>query len=90
MVLETEVDLQRLQEVLDESRRLAGPHLLSIISLERILSAAELANRLGGIRLLALATVTSSGKPVIGPVDGVFLRGEFWFGTSNTALHPQA
>ena len=34
------------------------------------------------MKLLALATVNSRGAPVVGPVDGIFYRGEFWFGTS--------
>ena len=32
--------------------------------------------------LLALATVTSDGRPLVGPVDGVFYRGSFYFGSS--------
>ena len=34
------------------------------------------------MRLLALATVSAAGKPVVGPVDGIFLHGEFHFGSS--------
>ncbi len=32
--------------------------------------------------LLALATVTSDGRPLVGPVDGIFYRGAFFFGSS--------
>jgi nitroimidazol reductase NimA-like FMN-containing flavoprotein (pyridoxamine 5'-phosphate oxidase superfamily) len=32
--------------------------------------------------LLALATVTSDGRPLVGPVDGIFYRGAFYFGSS--------
>ena len=32
--------------------------------------------------LLALATVTLDGRPLVGPVDGVFYRGSFYFGSS--------
>ncbi len=32
--------------------------------------------------LLALATVTADGRPVVGPVDGVFFRGAFHFGSA--------
>ena len=38
------------------------------------------------MKLLALATVNSLCAPVVGPVDGIFYRGEFWFGTSPDAL----
>src|SRR4051812_22807563 len=32
--------------------------------------------------LLSLATVTADGRPVVGPVDGIFYRGAFHFGSS--------
>ena len=83
---ETETDLQRLQGVLDESYEKAGPHLRSVITPERRLTAADLADRLTGMKILALATVNSRGAPIVGPVDGIFYRGEFWFGTSPGAL----
>ena len=79
---ETETDLKRLQELLDTSFDAAGPHLLRIITPERRLSAAEVAATLTGMRLLALATVTAGGEPRIGPVDGIFLRGSFHFGSA--------
>jgi nitroimidazol reductase NimA-like FMN-containing flavoprotein (pyridoxamine 5'-phosphate oxidase superfamily) len=34
------------------------------------------------MRLLVLATVTSDGRPIAGPVDGIFYRGDFYFGSS--------
>ena len=83
---ETRSDLRRLQGVLDESHERAGSHLRSIITPERRLTAVDLAARLTGMKLLALATVNSRGAPVVGPIDGIFYRGEFWFGTSPSAL----
>lgn len=79
---ETANDLVSLQELLNRSAATAGPHLSSIITAERRLSAADLSSRLVGMRLLALATVTADGRPLVGPVDGVFYRGEFYFGSS--------
>jgi hypothetical protein len=32
--------------------------------------------------LLALATSTAAGHPLVGPVDGIFYRGAFHFGSS--------
>jgi hypothetical protein len=32
--------------------------------------------------LLSLATVTGDGRPLTGPVDGIFYRGAFHFGSS--------
>ncbi len=83
---ETAADLDSLQRLLERSYELAGPHLRSVITPERRLTAGELAARLTGIRLLTLATTTQAGAPVTGAVDGIFYRGEFWFGTSPTAL----
>lgn len=34
------------------------------------------------MRLLVLATVTGDGRPIVGPVDGIFYRGAFHFGSS--------
>jgi nitroimidazol reductase NimA-like FMN-containing flavoprotein (pyridoxamine 5'-phosphate oxidase superfamily) len=46
------------------------------------LSAEEVVERLTGMRLLALATATADGRPVVGPVDGIFYRGAFHFGSA--------
>ena len=34
------------------------------------------------MRLLCLATVTAAGEPRVGAVDGLFYRGQFWFGSA--------
>jgi uncharacterized pyridoxamine 5'-phosphate oxidase family protein len=36
--------------------------------------------------LLVLATVTADGRPINGPVDGIFYRGAFHFGTASNAV----
>ncbi len=79
---ETLADLAALQHLLDRSYAAAGRHLRSIITPERRLSAGQVADRLTGMRLLALATVTADGRPIVGPVDGIFFRGAFHFGSS--------
>jgi hypothetical protein len=81
-VHETPADLAALQDLLDRSYATAGPHLLSVITPERRLSAGQVVDRLTGMRLLALATVTADGRPIVGPVDGIFFRGAFHFGSS--------
>lgn len=73
-------DLNELQAVLDRSFGAAGSHLRDIATSERRLDAAQLAERLTGMRLLVLATSTRDGRPINGPVDGVFHRGRFHFG----------
>ena len=79
---ETPADLAALQELLDRSYDKAGAHLRRIITPERRLSAEQVAERLTGMRLLALATATADGRPIVGPVDGIFFRGAFHFGSS--------
>jgi nitroimidazol reductase NimA-like FMN-containing flavoprotein (pyridoxamine 5'-phosphate oxidase superfamily) len=79
---ETEADLAALQELLDRSYANAGQHLLRIHTEDRRLDAEQVSQRLTGMRLLALATVTADGRPVVGPVDGIFLRGAFHFGSA--------
>jgi hypothetical protein len=79
---ETPEDLQALQAVLDASYARAGEHLLGIHTPERRLDAAGIAERLQGMVLLTLATVTADNRPITGPVDGIFYRGAFHFGSS--------
>jgi nitroimidazol reductase NimA-like FMN-containing flavoprotein (pyridoxamine 5'-phosphate oxidase superfamily) len=81
-VRETEADLAALQQLLDASYAAAGPHLLRIHTPERRLDAAAVAAELTGMRLLSLATVSADGRPLVGPVDGIFLRGAFHFGSA--------
>ena len=83
---ETPEDLARVQELLDASYATAGRHLLRIHTPDRRLSAARVAERLDGMCLLALATSTADGRPVVGPVDGVFYRGAFHFGSAPDSL----
>lgn len=83
---ETPEDLRRLQALLDESHAAMTEHMRSILSPERRLSAEALVAELEGMKLLALATVTSKGEPRVGPVDGHFYRGAFWFGSAKNAI----
>jgi hypothetical protein len=81
-VHESADDLAALQALLDRSYAAAGPHLLRIHTPERRLDAEAVAERLQGMCLLALATSTADGRPIVGPVDGIFYRGSFHFGSA--------
>ena len=83
---ESPADIKALQELLDRSYAAAGPHLLRIHTPERRMSAEEVVERLTGMRLLSLATVTADGRPIVGPVDGIFYRGAFHFGSSPDSM----
>jgi nitroimidazol reductase NimA-like FMN-containing flavoprotein (pyridoxamine 5'-phosphate oxidase superfamily) len=79
---ESPEEIAELQELLDRSYEAAGTHLLRILTPERRLSAEQVVERLTGVSLLALATVTADGRPLVGPVDGIFYRGSFHFGSA--------
>ena len=79
---ESSADIAALQGLLDRSYETAGPHLLRIHTPERRLSAEQVVERLTGMRLLALATVTTDSRPIVGPVDSIFYRGAFHFGSA--------
>jgi pyridoxamine 5'-phosphate oxidase len=81
-VHESPGDIARLQDLLDRSYAAAGPHLLSIHNPERRMDAEQVCRRLSGMCLLTLATATADGRPITGPVDGIFYRGAFHFGSS--------
>ncbi len=83
---ETPDDLSTLQALLDRSYAAAGAHLLGIHTAERRLDAERVADRLQGVSLLVLATVTADGRPIGGPVDGIFYRGSFYFGSGANSL----
>lgn len=86
---ESKEDLFHLQEVLDQSAASGGEHLLSIYTADRRLDAQALCERLAGPVLLAVATSDRSGRPYVGPVDGIFFRGAFCFSTAPDALRAQ-
>jgi hypothetical protein len=81
---ETPADLERLQATLDESIERATPFLRWAWKMpEYSLSAEEVAARLDGMIVVALATVTAKGEPRVAPVDAVFLRGHLYVPTTS-------
>jgi pyridoxamine 5'-phosphate oxidase-like protein len=82
---ETADDLTELQALLDRSYERAGEHLRSVFTPDRRIPAAALAGLLPGVQVLNLATVTRNCEPRVAPVDGLFYRGRFWFGSSPTS-----
>ena len=85
-MLETSEEIDRLQQLLDRSAADAGQHLRGIITDERRLSAVQVVERLPGMRLLTVATVTADGRPLAGPVDGYFLHGSFYFSSGRNSV----
>jgi uncharacterized pyridoxamine 5'-phosphate oxidase family protein len=82
---ETPQELETLQALLDASYARAGAHLRSIWGPRTRLSAEDLSTELAGVQVLDLATVTARGEPRVAPVDGLFYRGRFWFGSAENS-----
>ncbi len=83
---ETPEDIRALQKLLDHSYAAAGSHLLSITTPERRVGAEQLVRELTGMCLLVVATVTADCRPIAGPLDGIFYRGAFYFGTAPDSI----
>lgn len=83
---ETQSDLEALQTLVDATYRAAGSHLRTIHTEDRRLDARGICEVLSGVCILNLATANRDGAPVVAPVDGLFLRGRFWFGSAPTSL----
>lgn len=86
---ETPDDMSRLQRLLDESHASMSAHMRSILTADRRLSATDLIDQLQGMKLLVLATVNARGEPRVGPVDGHFYHGAFWFGSAPNSVRFQ-
>src|SRR5438132_14339324 len=82
---ETDEELRALQHLLDASYARAGVHLRSIWGSETRLDAEAARAELAGVQVLDLATVTPRGEPRVAPVDGLFFRGHFWFGSAENS-----
>jgi uncharacterized pyridoxamine 5'-phosphate oxidase family protein len=82
---ETRQDLEDLQRLLDTSYARAGEHLRSIWGEDARLGADGVSAELEGVQVLDLATVTPRGEPRVAPVDGLFFRGRFWFGSAENS-----
>jgi uncharacterized pyridoxamine 5'-phosphate oxidase family protein len=85
-MLESPAEMNRLQQLLDDSAAGAGPHLRGIITDNRRLTARQVCQRLEGMRLLVVATVTADGRPLAGPVDGYLLHGSFYFSSGRNSV----
>jgi hypothetical protein len=83
---EEPADISQLQQLLDRSLAGASEHLNSIITRDRAVRAADLADRLTGMRTLALSTVSAACRPRVSGVDGHFLRSRWVFTTSGTSV----
>jgi hypothetical protein len=75
-------DLERLQQLLDDSAQRASSFLRSCFRIpEHSLSAEQLAGHLTGSLTVAFATATARGEPRVAPINALFVRGSFFVPT---------
>lgn len=82
---ETPDDITALQQLIDRSFETASPHLTSIMTPERRLSAERLVAELPSPAVLNIASVTARGEPRISAVDGHFMHGHWYFTTAGNS-----
>jgi hypothetical protein len=85
-MFESAAEIEALQSLLDRSMADAGSHLREIFTADALMPAAELVERMTGMRLLTVATVSRAGLPIAGAVDGYLLHGELWFSSAAKAV----
>ena len=88
-MFETKAEIDALQALLDRSFAAAGPHLADIVTAERRLSALQVAAYLQGVKHVSFATVTSRCEPMVAPLDGWFVHGQFIVSTGGSAVRVQ-
>jgi uncharacterized pyridoxamine 5'-phosphate oxidase family protein len=84
-VHETDDDIRWLQDLLTRSHARMNPHMRSILTPDRALTARQVVTYLQGVKHVALATVTARGEPRVAPLDGLFIHGRFHLGTGGGA-----
>jgi hypothetical protein len=75
-MFETKAELSELQWLLDASFERSGEQLRSAFDASNRLTAGQLSG-FQGVRLMAVATVNSSGEPRAAPRSAAFLHGKF-------------
>jgi uncharacterized Zn-binding protein involved in type VI secretion len=86
-VRETDLELAELQALIDRSHRRAKPHMRGIIHPGKYsLTAAQVVKLFDGMRTIAVAAPAPNGDPLVGPMDGWFLHGKFFWSSGGDAI----
>lgn len=84
---ETAAELGELQALIDRSHAKAKPHMAGIIHPGTYsLTATQVVKLLGGMKTIAVAAPAPNGDPLVGPMDGWFLHGRFFFSSGGDAV----
>jgi len=84
-VFESEEEIRELQALIDRTLERGNPHLVSIVSANRRLTARQVVRYLQGTKHVAFATVNERGEPRVAPLDGVFIHGRLTVSTGDGA-----
>jgi len=86
-VRETAKELATLQTLIDRSLKRTGPHMKAIIHPgEYSLSAEQVVKLLDGMKTVAVAAPAPNGDPLVAPMDGWFLHGQFFFSSGGDSI----
>ena len=86
-VRETAAEIAELQALIDHSHANARPHMREIIHPGTYsLSAKQVVRLLDGMKTIAVAAPAPNGDPLVGPMDGWFLHGRFFFSSAGDAI----
>ena len=81
------MELNDLQALIDRSHARAKPHMRGIIHPGKYsLSAAQVVTLFEGMKTIAVAAPSPGGDPLVGPMDGWFLHGRFWWSSGGNAI----
>ena len=83
-MFETDAEVHELQQLFDRTLRTANPHMRSIVTPERRLTARQVVTYLHGTKHVAFATVDED-EPRASPLDALFIRGRFTMSTGRRA-----
>ena len=83
-MFETDDEVAELQRLFDRTLRTANPHMRSIVTPERRLSARQVVTYLQGTKHVVFATVDEN-EPRASPLDALFVHGRFTMSTGRRA-----
>ena len=84
---ETAAEVAELQSLIDRSLARTGPHMRAIVHPGKYsLNAKQVVKLLDGMKTIAVAAPAPNGDPLVGPMDGWFLHGKFYFSSSGDAV----
>ncbi len=83
-MFETDAEVRELQQLFDRTLRTANPHMASIVTPNRRLTARQVVTYLQGTRHVVLATVDVD-EPRASPMDSLFINGRFTMSTGRRA-----